>query len=80
MLRLAEAKNSTVSRGAIVMVSRNNGLDWGPSIVIRALSAAETSVAYLGRVRYDSMRSLSRSLLDRKFWLMLGELEIRRCM
>ena len=49
MLRLAEAKNSTVSRGAIVMVSRNNGLDWGPSIVMRALSAAEASMAYLGK-------------------------------
>lgn len=48
MLRLAEAKNSTVSRGVIVTVSRNNGLDWGPSIVMRALSATETSMAYLG--------------------------------
>jgi hypothetical protein len=46
MLRLAEVKNSTVSRGAIVTVSRNNGLDWGPSIVIRALSAAETSTLW----------------------------------
>jgi hypothetical protein len=72
MLRLAEAKNSTVSRGAIVTVSRNNGLDWGPSIVIRALSAAETCVAYLGRVRYDSTRSLSRSLLDKKVPVNVG--------
>jgi hypothetical protein len=69
MLRLAEAKNSTVSRGAIVTISRNNGLDWGPSIVIRALSAA---VAYLGRVRYDSTRSQSRSLLDKKVLVNVG--------
>lgn len=49
MLRLAEAKNSMVSRGAIVTVSCNNGLDWGPSIVMRALSTAEASMAYLGK-------------------------------